>query len=145
MSKDYPKAMHTAEHILSGTMVKLYNCGRPVTTHLEKKKSKVDFVFGRNLEQDEVAKLEATVNEVLAKNLPVTEELIPRNEAEQCFNLSRLPDEAGDSVRIVRVGEYDACPCIGGHVANTSEIGAMRIISTSHENGLLRIRFKLQP
>jgi alanyl-tRNA synthetase len=135
--------MHTAEHILSSTMVKLYNCGRPVTTHLEKKKSKVDFVFERNLEGEEVVRLEAAVNEVIQQSLTVTEELLPRTEATLIYDLSRLPVEAGDSVRIVRVGSYDACPCIGGHVTNTNEIGAFRIISTSHENGLLRIRFKV--
>lgn len=143
MSKDYPKDMHTAEHILSGTMVKRFGTGRPVTTHLEKKKSKVDFVFDRNLEQKEVEELESAVNAVLRQNCSVTEELVPKAEAAKQFDLSRLPDEAGDTVRIVRVGEYDACPCIGGHVDNTSAISPLRIISTSHESGLLRIRFKL--
>jgi misacylated tRNA(Ala) deacylase len=143
MSKDYPHAMHTAEHILSGTMVKMYNCGRPVTTHLERKKSKVDFIFERNLEPAEVAQLEATVNEVIARNLAVMEDLVPQDEAARSFDLSRLPENSGDAVRIVRVGDYDACPCIGGHVSSTSEIGTFRIISTSHENGLLRIRFKV--
>jgi misacylated tRNA(Ala) deacylase len=135
--------MHTAEHILSGTMVKRFGVGRPVTTHLEKKKSKVDFVFDRNLEQKEVEELESTVHAVLLQNISVTEEIVPKTEAARQFDLSRLPDEAGDTVRIVRVGEYDACPCIGEHVGNTNEIGPFRIISTSHENGLLRIRFKL--
>lgn len=143
MSKEYPKDMHTAEHVLSGTMVKFFGCGRPVTTHLEKKKSKVDFLFDRNLSEEEVTRLQSTVNEVLAKNLPVTEGLISREEASQQFDLMRLPEEAGDSIRIVRVGDYDVCPCIGGHVANTSEIKPLRIISTSHENGMLRVRFKL--
>lgn len=143
MSKNYPKEMHTAEHILSGTMVKRYGVGRPVTTHLEKKKSKVDFVFERNLEHDEVAALETTVNDVIQQNLIISEELIPRTDAESKFDLSRLPEETGSSVRIVRIGSYDACPCIGSHVRSTNEIGAFRIISTSHENGLLRIRFTL--
>lgn len=143
MSKDYPKEMHTAEHILSGTMVKRFGVGRPVTTHLEKKKSKVDFVFGRNLEQNEVEELETTVNEVIRQKLDVSEEMMPRADAASAFDLSRLPEEAGDVVRVVHVGSYDACPCIGEHIGNTSEIGTFRIISTSHENGQLRIRFKL--
>lgn len=143
MSKEYPKDMHTAEHVLSGTMIRFFNCGRPVTTHLEKKKSKVDFLFDRNLSEEEVTRLESTVNDVLSRNLAVTEEMLSRSEAEGHFDLSRLPEEAGETIRIVKVGDYDACPCIGGHVTNTAEIKPLRIISTSHEDGVLRIRFKL--
>lgn len=143
MSKEYPKDMHTAEHVLSGTMIRSFGCGRPVTTHLEKKKSKVDFLFDRNLTEEEVTRLQSAVNDILSRNLDVTEEMMPRSEAAERFDLSRLPEEAGESIRIVKVGDYDACPCIGGHVANTAEIRPLRIISTSHEEGVLRIRFKL--
>ncbi|MDO9680850.1 MAG: hypothetical protein Q7262_07525 [Bacteroidales bacterium] len=43
------------------------------------------------------------------------------------------------------VGDYDYCPCIGQHVSNTSEIGAINIISTdfNSESGILRIRYKI--
>lgn len=41
--------------------------------------------------------------------------------------------------------DYDACPCIGRHVRSTSELGGFSVTSTSHENGVLRIRFTLQP
>lgn len=48
-------------------------------------------------------------------------------------------------LRIVCVGDYDRCPCIGEHVSNTSEIGRLRIVSTDYDEqtGILRIRFKL--
>jgi len=45
----------------------------------------------------------------------------------------------------VKVGDYDACPCIGPHVLSTSEIGRFRIGSVSFEEGVLRIRFRLSP
>lgn len=69
---------------------------------------------------------------------------MPREEASQQFNLSRLPEEAGETLRIIRIGDYDACPCSGAHVANSDDIGGFRIISTGYENGVLRIRFKLE-
>ena len=142
--KDYYVPMHTAEHVLSGTIAKLYGCGRPFTTHIERKKSKVDFRTDATPSREELDRIEAMVNEVLAQALDVTEEILSRTEAMKRYNLDRLPDDAGDTVRIVRVGDYDACPCIGDHVANTREIPPLRIISADATDGVLRIRFKLQ-
>ena len=75
--------------------------------------------------------------------MPVTAEFMARSEAEKIFNLGRLPDDAGDPLRIIKVGEYDACPCIGPHVSSSGEIGGFKIISSSFENDILRLRFKL--
>ena len=136
--------MHTAEHVLTGTIVRRYGCERAFTTHIEKKKSKIDFRLDVRPTRGELDEIERAVNEVLASGLSVTEEFLTREEALLRFNLSRLPEEAGDTVRIVRIGDYDACPCIGEHVENTSEIPSVRIISADGENGVLRVRFKLQ-
>ena len=141
--KEADPRMHSAEHILAGTLIKLFNTGRPFTTHLEKKKSKADFRFARPLTADEVADIERRVNEVIGADLPVREEFLPRAEAAGKFDLTRLPDAVGDTVRIVHVGQYDACPCSGQHVPSTRMIGPFRIVSTSHENGALRVRFTL--
>lgn len=148
--KEYPTAMHTAEHLLGGVMVRRFGCGRAVTTHLEKKKSKVDFDFhaiGRNLTENEVREITDTVNREIARNQDVTFGMVSREEAGREFDLSRLPEAAGGEgmLRMVQVGDYDRCLCIGEHVANTAEIGTFRIISTDYdtETGLLRIRFKL--
>ena len=90
--------------------------------------------------------LQEKVNEVLSKHLPVTERVLSRAEAQQVQGLdfSKLPAEAGDELRIVFVGDYDACPCIGAHVENTKETGRFVISSWDYENGRLRIRFKLE-
>ena len=143
MSKDYDPRMHSAEHILNQTMVRMFQSGRSFSAHIEKKKSKCDYHFTRNLTDDELALLEKNVNDVIKANLPVYEEFMPRSEAEKYFNLGKLPDDAGDPLRIIKVGDYDSCPCIGLHVANSSEINGFKIISSSFENDILRIRFKL--
>jgi alanyl-tRNA synthetase len=141
--KQIDPRMHTAEHILNGTMVKTFGCARSFTAHLEKKKSKCDYLFDRNLTLEEVKDLEANVNAVIGKDAPVREEFLDRQTAAQHYDLHRLPEDAGDTVRIIHVGDYDACPCSGPHVHSTHEIGTFRIVSTTHENGILRIRFKL--
>ena len=59
------------------------------------------------------------------------------------FNLQRLPDAAEETIRIIHIGDYDACPCSGQHVASTKAVGTVRIVSTTYEEGALRVRFKL--
>ena len=143
MAKDYDPRMHSAEHILNQTMVRMFNRGRSFSNHLERKKSKCDYHFDRDLTPDEVKEVESRVNHIIRGNAAVHEKFLPREEAAREFNLNRLPDQTGDTIRIVTIGEYDACPCIGEHVSMTKEIGVFRIISTSYENGVLRLRFKL--
>jgi misacylated tRNA(Ala) deacylase len=145
MSKDYDPRMHSAEHILNQTMVRMFNRGRSFSAHIEKRKSKVDYHFDRDLTDAERQEIEQRVNEVILRDLAVTEELLPRTIAAQRFQLGRLPEETGDTIRIVRIGDYDECPCIGGHVSRTSEIGSFRIVSSGFENGVMRLRFRLDP
>jgi len=144
MAKDYPPQMHTAEHILNQTMVRMFNCRRSFSNHIEKKKSKCDYHFNRNLSDNEINEIQSKVNNIIKQKLEVRENFVPRSEAAELFDLERLPDAVGDIIRIIKVGDYDACPCIGRHVTNTSEIGEFKIISTGFEEGVLRIRFKVE-
>jgi len=142
-NKDYNPEMHSAEHILNQTMVRMFNKGRSFSNHIEKKKSKCDYHFDRNLIKEEIEQINKKVNEVIQKDLLVTEEFLHRNEALESFKLSQLPEDAGDTIRIIKIGDYDACPCSGMHVKSSKEIGKFQIISTGFENGVLRVRFKL--
>jgi misacylated tRNA(Ala) deacylase len=142
--KSYDPQMHTAEHILNQTMVRMFGCERSFSSHIEKKKSKCDYRFKRPLSTEEETELVSRINEVITSNLDVKEQFLTLEEASEKFNLSRLPDDSGDTVRIVAVGDYDSCPCIGPHVACTSVIGLFQLVSSSYENEILRIRFKLK-
>lgn len=140
--EEYPP-MHTAEHILNATMVRLFGCPRSKNAHIERKKSKCDYLLPEAPTEDQVTMIESAVNEVISRNLPVTIEYIPREEAASIVDLSKLPDDVSDTLRIVRVGDYDACACIGAHVSNTSEIGVFKILSHDYENGRWRVRWKV--
>lgn len=136
--------MHTAEHILNQTMVRLFGCERSKNAHIEKKKSKCDYNLPAAPVPERIAEIEAKVNEVISMNLPVIVEFVSRDQAPEDIDLSKLPEEASETLRIVKIGDYDTCACIGQHVNNTSEIGQFKIISTDYENNRLRIRFKLE-
>lgn len=120
--QEYPP-MHTTEHVINRTMVNLFGCGRAISAHIERKKSKLDFALQTCPEEADIIRIENTVNEVLRRNLPVTMEFISQEEAIGRFDMKRLPEKASETVRIVKVGDYDECLCIGQHVKNTSEIG----------------------
>jgi Ser-tRNA(Ala) deacylase AlaX len=143
MSKNYYEPMHTAEHILNQVMLQSYTGERSFTTHIEKKKSKVDYIFSRDLSDQELIDIEEEVNRVIDKNLPVKENYLDYDEAIEHYDLSKIPESTKQSIRIIEVGNFDACPCIGQHVNNTNEIGKFKIVSSSFNDGVLRIRFKL--
>ncbi len=143
MAKDYDPKMHSAEHILNQTMVRIFNCGRSVNAHIEKKKSRIDYRFQRDITKEEITEIERRVNEAIKSNLKVTEEHLTREDAKKEFTLSKLPEDAGELIRIIRIGNYDSCPCSGKHVNSTQEIGEFRIISSTYTDGILRLRFKL--
>ena len=140
--QEYPP-MHTCEHIVNRTMINLFGCGRAVSAHIERKKSKLDYALASAPTDEDIKRIEDAVNEVIGRHLDVTTEFTTQQDAIDRFDLKRLPDDASETVRIVKVGDYDECLCIGLHVANTSEIGTFKIISHDYNDGLLRIRFKL--
>lgn len=142
--QEYPP-MHSAEHILNGTMVKIFGCKRAKSAHIERKKSKCDYDFPRPLSSEEIADLEAKINAIIEQDMPVTMEFAEQNEVADRFDLDRLPEGASNIVRIVHIGTYDQCLCVGAHVKRTSEIGHFRISSTRYQDGVLRIVFRLDP
>ena len=145
MKKQTDPRMHSAEHILNQTMDRMFSCGRCFSAHIEKKKSKCDYHIDRELTPQELEEIQKRVNQVIAEDLPVTEEFVSLAGALETYNTEKLPDNPGASIRIIHIGNYDACPCIGNHVKSTAEIGGFRITTASFDNDVLRIRFKLTP
>ncbi|HCT93672.1 MAG: hypothetical protein A2X19_06285 [Bacteroidetes bacterium GWE2_39_28] len=140
---EYPP-MHSAEHILNQTMIRMFGCKRSTSTHIEKKKSKCDYFLANNPTEDQIKEIANRVNDIIQQNLSITTYFVDRSQAPDGVDLSKLPDDVSNLLRIVKIGEYDVCACIGSHINNTSEIGKFTIISTDYSEGRLRIRFKLE-
>lgn len=140
--QEYPP-MHTAEHILNQTMVRTFGCPRSRNAHIERKKSKCDYILPTCPTDKQIQEIEDKVNEVIARHLPVTVEFVTRDNIPEAVDLSKLPEDASQTLRIIRIGDYDTCACIGTHVRNTSEVGTFKIISHDYEGERLRLRFKL--
>ena len=142
-NKEEHPPMHTAEHLLNGEMARRYGCGRAFSAHVERKKSKLDFRLPEAMTPEEIRDMEAYVNAVIDADVEVTEEFITQQQAMGRFDMRRLPDGASETVRVVRIGDYDQCLCAGRHVARTSEIGRFRITSSRWQDGVQRLVFKL--
>jgi alanyl-tRNA synthetase len=122
----------------------MFNCDRCFNAHIEKKKSKCDYHLGRSLTQQELEEVQSRVNQIIKEDLAVTESHISTTEDRANYNTDKLPANAGDTIRIIHIGDYDSCPCIGQHVRSTGEISHFHITSSSFEDGVLRIRYKLE-
>lgn len=141
---EFPPA-HSAEHLLNQTMVRMFGCERSKNAHIERKKSKINFNLPQCPTPEQVVQIEETLNNLIAQNLPVTYEFVTRDNIPEGVKLDKLPENASETLRLVRIGDYDICPCIGAHVESTAQIGSFKITSTSYNEGSFRIVFKVMP
>lgn len=140
----FPPA-HTAEHLLNQTMIRMFGCGRSYNAHVERKKSKMSFHLDHKPSRQEEKEIERSMNELIEDDLPVTFEFVKRDELPAGISTERLPEDAADMIRLVRIGDYDVCPCIGKHVRSTSQIGRFEMLGTNWDEmeHSFRVRFKI--
>lgn len=141
---EFPPA-HTAEHLLNQTMIRMFGCERSKNAHIERKKSKISYILDRKPDRKAEREIERTMNELIEQDLPVSFEYVDRDDIPEDVSIDRLPEGATDTIRLVRIGDYDVCPCIGKHVRSTAQIGRFEILGTNwdeHEHSF-RIRYKV--
>ena len=137
------KPSHTAEHLLNQVMVRMFGCERSRNAHIERKKSKINYTLDHEPTPQQIEDIERQMNELIAQDLPVTYEYVTRQSIPEGVTLDKLPQDASETIRIVRIGDFDICPCIGQHVSSTGEIGSFHITSTSYKDQSFRIVFKV--
>lgn len=135
---------HTAEHLLNQTMIRMFGCKRSKNAHIERKKSKINYNLSSCPTPEQVAEIERRMNELIQQDLPVTFEFVTRDNIPEGVVLDKLPEDASETLRIVRIGDYDICACIGSHVKSTKEIESFKITSTSYNDGSFRIVYKVK-
>ena len=144
--EEFPPA-HTAEHLLNQLMVRMFGTERSRNAHIERKKSKMTFVLQQKPSRKEEKAITDEMNRLIDEDLPVTYELVERNNLPENVTLERLPEDASEKIRLVRIGNYDVCPCIGKHVRSTKQIGKFELLGTNWDehSKSFRIRFKVIP
>lgn len=142
--EEFPPA-HTAEHLLNRTMMNIFGCARSENAHIERKKSKMTFVLDHKPSKKEERSIEDKMNELIAEDLTVKFEFVDINNLPEEIDKSRLPDNVSDTIRLVRIGDYDVCPCVGKHVRSTSQIGHFVMLGSNWDEMThsYRIRYKV--
>ena len=142
--EEFPPA-HTAEHLLNQVMFQIFACERSYNAHIERKKNKMSFYLSHKPSRQEEKMIERMMNEKIAEDLPVTFEFLTRDNIPEHVKLNRLPEDVSETVRLVRIGDFDVCPCIGKHVRSTSQIGKFELLGTNwdEQQHSFRVRFKV--
>ena len=139
--------MHTAEHLLNQTMVRMFGCERSNNAHIERKKSKISYQLDKCPSEEVVNQIVNKMNELIDADLPVYEEYVDISNIPSNISLKKLPKGTDSTIRLVHIGDYDVCPCIGLHAKSTKDLGHFHLLGTNwtEETKNFRIRFKLEP
>lgn len=144
--EEFPPA-HTAEHLLNQVMIRMFGTGRSSNAHIERKKSKMTFILDHKPDRKEEKAIEAEMNRLITEDLPVTYDMVDRNNIPDGVSVDKLPEDASEMLRLVRIGDFDVCLCIGKHVRSTAQIGRFEMLGTNwdEEKHAFRVRFKVIP
>ncbi len=134
--------LQTAEHILSHILETTIPDAKVVIAKCAENSGLLEISSVQDLRELDKMMLQAEVNLVVAKKLPVRKFLKSRVEAQRDFDLSRLPVSVRE-VRVVEIEGYDKTPCKDPHVENTSEIGEFTLQDVARV-GKDRYRFVFQ-
>lgn len=133
---------HTATHLLQQALVNVL--GPQVAqkgSNITSERMRFDFSFERAMTKEEVKKVEDIVNEQIAKDLPVTMEVMDLEAAKKSGARALFGEKYDKQVSVYTIGDFSKEVCGGPHVQHTGLIGHFHIVKEqSSSAGVRRIR-----
>jgi alanyl-tRNA synthetase len=131
------RQMHTAQHILSQTFIRLWGL-ETVSVHLGEGYGAVE-LNSAEIGSSQIEQAEQYAGEIVAANLPVDSRFVSAEEAAG-LPLRKVPERAG-TIRVIQIGEFDWSACGGTHCLRTAEVGVLKIIGVDKMHGRVLVRF----
>ena len=131
------RQMHTAQHILSQTFIKLLGI-ETVSVHLGEEYGAIELSTAE-IDSKQIEQAELLAAEIIAANMPVDTRLLLPEEAAG-LPLRKAPDREG-LIRVIQIGEFDWSACGGTHCSRTAEVGVLKIIGVEKTRGRVLVRF----
>ena len=134
--------LHTATHLLQAALRKVlgdevHQKGSNITAE----RLRFDFTFGRKVTPEELAQVEALVNEAIAAKVPITMEEMTVSEAKAQGAMGLFESKYGEVVRVYTMGPYSKEICGGPHANNTGDLVSFKIIKEEASSaGVRRIK-----
>ena len=145
---DITTKYHTATHLLQQALVNvLGNQVAQKGSNINNERMRFDFTFERPMTKEEIAKVEAIVNEKINEDLPVTMQVMPLDAAKASGARALFTNKYGEDVKVYTIGKdaekdwFSKEVCGGPHVQHTAQIGKFKIEKEqSSSAGVRRIR-----
>ena len=134
--------LHTATHLLHAALRRVL--GDEVAqkgSNITPERLRFDFSFGRKVTKDELAQVEALVNEWIKADVPVVMTETTVEEAKKEGAIGLFESKYGERVRMYTMGEYSKEICGGPHASHTGELVSFKILKEeSSSAGVRRIQ-----
>ena len=125
---------HSGEHIVSGLIHERYGCNN-VGFHMSLDRMTID--LDGEIPEEGLREIERRANEIVWANVPIRTDTYTQEEAAKIAYRSKKDLEG--SIRVVSIPGADVCACCGTHVAQTGEIGLIKLLSHERFKGGVRM------